>query len=106
MVDEAEENEGQLSEVASRKTAGQVTPGDAVAGHPTDRNVQEGAAGPNARTGDEPIASRDSAEDYDVSDPDPEAIVDEEQAPINPETSEEADQDQYPRVQDVEEDRA
>lgn len=106
MATEPDENEGQLSEVASRKTAGQVTPGDAVAGHPTDRNVQEGAAGPNARTGDEPIASQETDEDYDVSDPDPEAIVDEEQAPTNPETSEEADQDQYPHVQDVEEDRA
>lgn len=106
MATEPDENEGQLSEVASRKAAGQVTPGDAVAGHPTDRHVQEGATGPNARTGDEPIGSREPAEDYDVSDPDPEAIVDEEQAPSNPETAEEADQDQYPRVQDVEEDRA
>lgn len=95
MVDEAEENEGQLSEVASRKSAGEVTPGDAVAGHPSDRGVQEGSTGPNARTGD----------DYDPADVDREAVVD-ETADAEPEIAEEADQDQYPRVEDVEEDRA
>ncbi len=95
MANEPDENEGQLSEVASRRAAGEVTPGDAVAGHPSDRDVQEGSTGPNARTG----------EDYGVPDVDPEAVVDEEHA-TDPETSEEADQDQYPRVQDVEEDRA
>ncbi|MEV5001561.1 hypothetical protein [Nocardioides sp. LML1-1-1.1] len=95
MVDEAEENEGQLSEVASRKAAGEVTPGDAVAGHPSDREVQEGSTGPNARTG----------EDHHPADVDHEAVVDEEHD-VDPEIAEEADQDQYPRVQDVEEDRA
>ncbi|WP_028656782.1 hypothetical protein [Nocardioides sp. J54] len=111
MSSESEKNQesGQVSEVASHKSAGQVTPGDAVAGHPADDTVQEGSAGPDALTGDEDpdaVAHR-------PKDPDPEAIVDEEDR--DPEaivdeadTADLVDDDDgaYPRVQDVEEDRA
>ena len=46
--------EGQVSEVNNLDDAGEVeTPSDAVAGHPTDRAVQEGKAGPDARTGNQ-----------------------------------------------------
>ncbi|MBM0127078.1 hypothetical protein [Pimelobacter simplex] len=46
--------EGQVSEVGNLDDAGEVeTPSDAVAGHPTDRDVQEGEAGPDARTGNQ-----------------------------------------------------
>lgn len=45
--------EGQVSEVDNLGEAGEIEPADAVAGHPDDRDVQEGAAGPNARTGDQ-----------------------------------------------------
>lgn len=45
---------GQVSEVGSLDGAGEVeSPSDAVAGHPTDRDVQEGKAGPDARTGNQ-----------------------------------------------------
>ncbi|WP_181411043.1 hypothetical protein [Nocardioides humi] len=43
-----------MSEVGNLDDAGAAeTPSDAVAGHPTDDDVQEGATGPNARTGDQ-----------------------------------------------------
>ncbi|GAA3531540.1 hypothetical protein [Nocardioides daeguensis] len=46
--------EGQVSEVGNLDDAGEVeSPADAVAGHPTDRDVQEGKAGPDARTGNQ-----------------------------------------------------
>jgi len=46
--------ESQVSEVANLDDAGVAqSPSDAVAGHPTDDDVQEGATGPNARTGDQ-----------------------------------------------------
>lgn len=49
-----EQSEGQVSEVAGFGDAGEKeSPSDAVAGHPTDDDVQEGAAGPDARTGDQ-----------------------------------------------------
>lgn len=52
-----EPDTGQVSEVGSLDDAGTVFPEDAVAGYPLDDDeggdVQEGAAGPNARTGDE-----------------------------------------------------
>ena len=67
-----EREEGQLSEVASRLSAGPVTPGDSVAGHPTDEDVDEGATGPDALTGDQ-----DDPEEYHATDLDPEAAVDE-----------------------------
>lgn len=58
--DDAEQSSrsGQRSEVDSLAESGTVFPEDAVAGYPLDENergdgVQEGAAGPNARTGDE-----------------------------------------------------
>jgi hypothetical protein len=55
--DEAPESqapEGQVSEVSSLEGAGEpITPGDAVAGPPTDDDVQEGATGPEARTGNQ-----------------------------------------------------
>ncbi|WP_207009126.1 hypothetical protein [Nocardioides aromaticivorans] len=104
-----DKNSGELSEVSSRKAAGPVTPGDAVAGHPFDDDVQEGAAGPDARTGDEDV---DAAQEYHVADGDPEAVVDEEdldpEAVVDEDDSAPADEDDdaYPRVQDVEEDRA
>lgn len=45
---------GQVSEVGNLDEAGEVeSPADAVAGHPTDRDVQEGKAGPDARTGNQ-----------------------------------------------------
>lgn len=105
-----EKSSGELSEVASRKAAGTTTPGDAVAGHPFDDDVQEGATGPNARTGDEDL---DAAEEYEITDGDPEAVVDEtdtdaeavvdeEDAPPGPGD----DEDAYPHAQDAEEDRA
>ena len=102
-------NSGELSEVASRKAAGPVTPGDAVAGHPFDDDVQEGAAGPDARTGNEDV---DAAGEYHAADGDPEAVVDEEDLDaeaVVDETDDEAepvDDDAYPRAQEVEEDRA
>ncbi|WP_436698153.1 hypothetical protein [Nocardioides sp. BYT-33-1] len=47
-------SDGELSEVGSLDDAGTAeSPGDAVAGHPTDDDVQEGATGPDARTGDQ-----------------------------------------------------
>ncbi|HWJ09971.1 MAG TPA: hypothetical protein VNS46_11370 [Nocardioides sp.] len=110
MPDE-DKDAGELSEVASRKSAGQTTPGDAVAGHPFDDDVQEGATGPNARTGDEDV---DAADDYRVADVDPEAVVDEtdadheaviDESGAAPGTADEEDE-LYPRAQDVEEDRA
>ncbi|WGX97878.1 hypothetical protein [Nocardioides sp. L-11A] len=46
--------DGQVSEVGNLDDAGTAeSPADAVAGHPIDDDVQEGAAGPNARTGDQ-----------------------------------------------------
>jgi hypothetical protein len=46
--------QGQVSEVGNLDDAGDVeSPSDAVAGHPTDRDVQEGKTGPNARTGNQ-----------------------------------------------------
>ena len=106
MVDK-DESSGELSEVASRKAAGPTTPGDAVAGHPFDDDVQEGAAGPNARTG-----NQDAAEEYRITEGDPEAVVDEEDTDVEAVVDEhdappaDEDDDAYPRVQDVEEDRA
>ena len=48
------QEQGQVSEVDSLTRADeQIEPGDAVAGHPEDRGVQEGATGPEARTGDQ-----------------------------------------------------
>ncbi len=48
------QRKGQVSEVGNLADAGEVeSPSDAVAGHPTDRDVQEGKAGPNARTGNQ-----------------------------------------------------
>lgn len=50
------DNEGQVSEVSSLKDADQpIQPDQAVAGAPDAESgeVQEGRAGPNARTGDE-----------------------------------------------------
>ena len=49
---------GQVSEGGSLDDTGTVFPEDAVAGYPLDDDegadgIQEGAAGPNARTGDE-----------------------------------------------------
>ncbi|TQK69603.1 hypothetical protein FBY23_1369 [Nocardioides sp. SLBN-35] len=45
-------SKGQVSEVGNLDDAGEVeAPSDSVAGHPTDRAVQEGRTGPNARTG-------------------------------------------------------
>ncbi|HVK28343.1 MAG TPA: hypothetical protein VM575_08375 [Nocardioides sp.] len=102
-----DKNPGELSEVASRKAAGPTTPGDAVAGHPFDDDVQEGAAGPNARTGDQ-----DDAEEYRIDDGDPEAVVDEQDTDAEAVVDEldapppDEDDDAYPRVQDLEEDRA
>ncbi len=104
-----DKSSGELSEVASRKAAGPTTPGDAVAGHPFDDDVQEGATGPNARTGDEDL---DAADEYHVEDVDPEAVVDEEDTDAEA-ILDEADasgtaeeDDDYPHAQDVEEDRA
>ena len=48
-----QEQEGQVSEVSSMAEAGETTPGDAVAGHPSDDAVDEGMAGPDAPTGDQ-----------------------------------------------------
>lgn len=102
-----DKNSGEVSEVASHKAAGPTTPGDAVAGHPFDDDVQEGAAGPNARTG-----NQDAAEEYRIDDGDPEAVVDEEDTDVEAVVDEEdgppagEDDDAYPRVEDVEEDRA
>ncbi len=46
--------QGQVSEVGNLDDAGEVeSPSDAVAGHPTDRDVQEGKTGPDARTGNQ-----------------------------------------------------
>lgn len=104
-----DQSSGELSEVASRKSAGTTTPGDAVAGHPFDDDVQEGATGPNARTGNQDV---DAPEEYHVADGDPEAVVDEEdldpEAIVDEEDTPPADEDDgaYPRVQDVEEGRA
>ena len=51
---ESRQREGQVSEVVSLANAGEVeSPSDSVAGHPSDRDVQEGKAGPNARTGNQ-----------------------------------------------------
>ena len=63
---------GQLSAVPSPLSAGLVTPGDSVAGHPVDDDVDEGATGPDALTGDQ-----DDPEEYRATDLDPEAAVDE-----------------------------
>jgi len=47
---------GQVSEVSRLDDAGEpLSPSDSVAGHPTDRDVQEGKAGPNARTGNQDV---------------------------------------------------
>ncbi|MFC5728539.1 MULTISPECIES: methyltransferase domain-containing protein [Nocardioides] len=52
--DEGPAPEGQVSEVSSLEGAGEpISPGDAVAGHPEDDDVQEGATGPDARTGNQ-----------------------------------------------------
>ncbi|TNM44230.1 hypothetical protein FHP29_05880 [Nocardioides albidus] len=48
-----EDEQGQVSEVSGLDEAGMRSPSDAVAGHPTDDEVQEGATGPDARTGDQ-----------------------------------------------------
>lgn len=102
-----DKSSGELSEVASRKAAGTTTPGDAVAGHPFDDDVQEGAAGPNARTG-----NQDAAEEYRITDGDPEAVVDEEDTDAEAVVDEtdapgtDDEDDGYPRAQEVEEDRA
>ncbi|HWJ67784.1 MAG TPA: hypothetical protein VNT31_14000 [Nocardioides sp.] len=58
--DGQDSQEGQVSEVGNLDDAGEpIFPGDAVAGHPLHgeggSDVQEGAAGPNARTGDEEL---------------------------------------------------
>lgn len=55
---------GQRSEVGNLEDAGTVFPEDAVAGYPLDEDeggggLQEGAAGPNARTGDEDVDEED-----------------------------------------------
>jgi hypothetical protein len=51
--------DGEVSEVGNLDGAGTVeAPADAVAGHPTDDDVQEGATGPNARTGDQDLEER------------------------------------------------
>lgn len=102
-----EKSSGELSEVASRKAAGPTTPGDAVAGHPFDDDVQEGAAGPDARTGDEDV----DAEEYRIDDGDPEAVVDEHDTDAEAVVDEDdtpgvEEEDGYPHAQDVEEDRA
>ncbi|AJR18161.1 hypothetical protein GUY44_21110 [Pimelobacter simplex] len=47
------DREGQVSEVDNLGDADEIEPSDAVAGHPDDRDVQEGATGPDARTGDQ-----------------------------------------------------
>ncbi|MDP9823973.1 hypothetical protein [Nocardioides massiliensis] len=48
----SDQEKGQVSEVSSMDDAGEeITPGDAVAGHPTqagDDGPQEGSAGPDA----------------------------------------------------------
>ena len=47
-------SKGQVSEVGNLADAGEAeTPSDSVAGHPSDRDVQEGRTGPNARTGNQ-----------------------------------------------------
>jgi hypothetical protein len=52
--DEGQGAEGQVSEVSGLEGAGEpISPGDAVAGHPKDDDVQEGATGPDARTGNQ-----------------------------------------------------
>lgn len=61
--DDAEQDKtesGQRSEVGSLGESGTVFPEDAVAGYPLDDDeggdgLQEGSAGPNARTGDEDV---------------------------------------------------
>lgn len=61
--DDAEQDQsvsGQRSEVDSLAESGTVFPEDAVAGYPLEEDeggegLQEGAAGPNARTGDEVV---------------------------------------------------
>ncbi|MBM7516366.1 hypothetical protein [Nocardioides nitrophenolicus] len=55
-ADDVEREQGQVSEVSRLDDAGEVvSPSDSVAGHPTDRDVQEGKAGPNARTGNQDV---------------------------------------------------
>lgn len=64
--DDAEQDKsetGQRSEVDSLAESGTVFPEDAVAGYPLDDDqggdgLQEGSAGPNARTGDEDVHSK------------------------------------------------
>ena len=47
-----EREDGEVSEASNLEDAGAAeTPSDAVAGHPTDDDVQEGSTGPNARSG-------------------------------------------------------
>ncbi|GAA3679253.1 hypothetical protein GCM10022237_43180 [Nocardioides ginsengisoli] len=48
-----EQGRGEISEVDNLGDGGEIEPGDSVAGHPHDRDVQEGATGPDARTGDQ-----------------------------------------------------
>jgi hypothetical protein len=61
---EQDKNEsGQRSEVGSLAESGTVFPEDAVAGYPLDDDeggdgLQEGSAGPNARTGDEDVRAK------------------------------------------------
>ncbi|KRA31179.1 MULTISPECIES: methyltransferase domain-containing protein [unclassified Nocardioides] len=62
-----EETEGQVSEVGNLDDVGEIRPEDAVAAHPDDREVQEGATGPNARTGDQD--NHDDEVDQDEEEP-------------------------------------
>ena len=48
-----DQDRGEISEVDNLGDGSQIEPGDSVAGHPDDRDVQEGATGPDARTGDQ-----------------------------------------------------
>jgi hypothetical protein len=57
---ETPESAGQRSEVGNLEDSDVVFPEDAVAGYPLDDDeggagIQEGAAGPNARTGNEDV---------------------------------------------------
>jgi hypothetical protein len=49
----SEQDDGQVSEVDNLGDGSQIEPGDSVAGHPDDRDVEEGATGPDARTGNQ-----------------------------------------------------
>lgn len=53
-----EETRGEVSEVGNLDEVEEIRPEDAVAGHPDDRDVQEGATGPDARTGNQDEVGR------------------------------------------------